>query len=90
MATLTIPKTQSVYTHEELVDEKIIKWFFAAASTFLTTSMLAGLLVSLQLIANKGNFKAAQIAELAKMKTWLTDNVPADLKWDTNAAPLQK
>jgi hypothetical protein len=24
------------------------------------------------------------------MKTWLTDNVPADLKWDTNAAPLQK
>jgi len=47
-------------------------------------------LVSLQLIANKGNFKAAQIAELAKMKTWLTDNVPADLKWDTNAAPLQK
>lgn len=50
MATLTIPKTQSVYTHEELVDEKIIKWFFAAALTFLTTSMLAGLLVSLQLI----------------------------------------
>jgi hypothetical protein len=47
-------------------------------------------LVSLQLIANKGNFKAAQIAELAKMKTWLTENVPADLKWDTNAAPLQK
>ena len=50
MATLTIPKTQSVYTHEELVDEKIIKWYFAAALTFLTTSMLAGLLVSLQLI----------------------------------------
>ena len=50
MATLTIPKTQSVYTHEELVDEKIVKWYFAAALTFLTTSMLAGLLVSLQLI----------------------------------------
>jgi cytochrome c oxidase cbb3-type subunit 1 len=50
MATLTTPKTQSVYTHEELVDEKIVKWYFAAALTFLTTSMLAGLLVSLQLI----------------------------------------
>ena len=47
-------------------------------------------LVSLQLIANKGNFKPAQISELSKMKTWLTDNVPTDLKWDANAAPLQK
>ncbi|MFO1000839.1 MAG: hypothetical protein U0936_10895 [Planctomycetaceae bacterium] len=48
--TLTIPKTQSIYTHDELVDEKIIKWFFGAALTFPTTSMLAGLLVYLQLI----------------------------------------
>lgn len=46
--------------------------------------------VSLHFIANKGKFAAGQIGELTKMKTWLTDNTPADLKWDTNAPPLQK
>jgi hypothetical protein len=53
------------------------------ASPFVTT-------VALQLIANKGKFNAPVIAELAKMKAWIGDNVPADLKWDTNAPPLQK
>jgi hypothetical protein len=53
------------------------------AAPFVTT-------VSLKLISNKGNFSAQEIAVLAKMKTWLSENVPADLKWDTNAAPLQK
>lgn len=46
--------------------------------------------VSLKLIANKGKFTPPEIADLAKMKAWLTANVPADLKWDANAAPLQK
>lgn len=55
----------------------------ADAAPFVTT-------VSLKLIANKGKFTAQEIAELTKMKTWLTENVPADMKWDTNAAPLQK
>lgn len=55
----------------------------AEAAPFVTT-------VSLTLIANKGKFNAQAIAELTKMKAWLTDNVPADLKWDTNAPPLQK
>lgn len=55
----------------------------AEASPFVTT-------VSLTLIANKGKFNAQAIAELTKMKAWVTDNVPADLKWDTNAPPLQK
>ena len=52
------------------------------AAPFVTT-------VSLKLISNKGKFTAQEIAVLAQMKKWL-DNVPADLKWDTNAAPLQK
>lgn len=53
------------------------------AAPFVTT-------VALQLIANKGKFNAPVIAELAKMKAWIAENVPADLKWDTNAPPLQK
>ena len=52
------------------------------AAPFVTT-------VSLALIANKGKFNAQAVAELQKMKSWLTENVPADLKWDTNAPPLK-
>ncbi|MFN9717747.1 MAG: cbb3-type cytochrome c oxidase subunit I [Planctomycetota bacterium] len=50
MTTATIASTQKTQTQEQLVDEKIVKWYFLAALLFLTTSMLAGLLVSLQLI----------------------------------------
>ena len=37
-------------THKDLVDETIIKFYFITALIFLTTSMLAGLLVAFQLI----------------------------------------
>ena len=53
------------------------------AAPFVTT-------VSLALIANKGGFNAQVIADLQKMKAWIANNAPADLKWDTNAPPLQK
>jgi hypothetical protein len=36
--------------HDDLVDEKIIVCYYVAALTFLTISMLAGLLVALQLV----------------------------------------
>ena len=42
--------TRDPKSHEELVDEKIVKFYFIAALIFLTTSMLAGILVALQLI----------------------------------------
>jgi len=42
--------THDTKTHEELVDEKIVKFYFITALVFLTTSMLAGLLMALQLI----------------------------------------
>jgi cytochrome c oxidase cbb3-type subunit 1 len=50
MTTATIATDHKIATHEELVDEKIVKWYFYAALLFLTTSMLSGILVSLQLI----------------------------------------
>ena len=53
------------------------------AAPFVTT-------VSLALITNKGGFNSQVIADLQKMKAWIATNVPADLKWDTNASPLQK
>ena len=37
-------------SHDDLVDEKIIVCYYVAALTFLTISMLAGLLVALQLV----------------------------------------
>ena len=46
--------------------------------------------VSLKLVANKANFTPQEVALLGQMKAWLAANVPADLKWDTNAPPLQK
>ena len=44
------PITRDTKSHEELVDEKIIKFYFITALIFLTTSMLAGILVALQMI----------------------------------------
>jgi len=50
MTTATIATDHKIAAHTELVDESIVKWYFYAALLFLTTSMLAGILVSLQLI----------------------------------------
>ena len=36
--------------HEELVDERMVRWHFIAALTYLAISLLAGLLMALQLI----------------------------------------
>lgn len=48
--TLKSEATPSTPTHAELVNEKIIMAYFIAALTFLTVSMLAGLLMAAQLI----------------------------------------
>ena len=37
-------------THRDLVDERIVIAYYAAALTFITISMLAGLLVALQMV----------------------------------------
>lgn len=50
MTTARTAVPEKMRTHDELVDERIVSWYFIAALLFLTTSMLAGLLVSLQLI----------------------------------------
>ena len=39
-----------VPSHDELVDEKIVLAFFVASLVFLTVSMLAGILMALQLV----------------------------------------
>ena len=36
--------------HEELVDERMVRWHFIAALTYLAISLVAGLLMALQLI----------------------------------------
>jgi hypothetical protein len=36
--------------HQDLVDERLVTWFFLVGLTFMAISMLSGLLVSLQLI----------------------------------------
>ena len=35
--------------HEELVDERLVLWYFVAALTFMFASMLGGILMGLQL-----------------------------------------
>ncbi len=35
--------------HEELVDERLVLWYFIAALTFMFASMLGGMLMGLQL-----------------------------------------
>ena len=36
--------------HEELVDERLVMWYFFAALSYMTISMLAGILMALQLV----------------------------------------
>jgi len=36
--------------HEDLVDERLVRWFYYAALTYLSISMIAGLLVAFQLV----------------------------------------
>ena len=36
--------------HEQLVEERLVLWYFVAALTFMTVSMLAGILMGLQLL----------------------------------------
>ncbi|MBL8817389.1 MAG: cbb3-type cytochrome c oxidase subunit I [Planctomyces sp.] len=38
------------HTHHDLVDEKIVRWYFITALIFLGTSMVAGILMAMQLI----------------------------------------
>ena len=38
-----------VPSQEELVDERLVQWYFLAAIAFMGVAMLAGLLVALQL-----------------------------------------
>ena len=42
--------TAAVPSHEELVDERIVMAHFVAGLGFLTISMLAGILMALQLV----------------------------------------
>ncbi|MEZ6041490.1 MAG: cbb3-type cytochrome c oxidase subunit I [Planctomycetaceae bacterium] len=49
-ATIASPAQTQVRTHSELVDEKLVRTYFITALIFLTTSMLAGLLMAFQLI----------------------------------------
>ena len=39
--------------HEDLVDERLVFWYFVAALTFMFVSMLGGLLMGLQLVAHQ-------------------------------------
>ena len=36
--------------HADLVDERLVRWYFYAALTYLSISMLGGLLMALQLV----------------------------------------
>jgi cytochrome c oxidase cbb3-type subunit 1 len=47
---ISAPQTAEVPRHEDLVNEQLVLWYYFAALTFLTISMLAGILVSLQLV----------------------------------------
>jgi cytochrome c oxidase cbb3-type subunit I len=40
----------AVPSHRDLVDERLVVWFFLASLVYLTISMLAGILVALQLV----------------------------------------
>src|SRR4051812_27176832 len=37
-------------SHDDLVNEQLVLWYFYAALTFLTISMLGGILMALQLV----------------------------------------
>ena len=36
--------------HQDLVEERLVRWYFLAAITYLLISMLGGILMALQLI----------------------------------------
>ena len=44
------PDTADMPRHEDLVDERLVRWFFYAALTYLFISMLGGILMALQLV----------------------------------------
>ena len=44
---------QELPRHDELVDERLVLWYFIAALTFMFASMLGGMLMGLQLIAHE-------------------------------------
>ena len=52
--------------HVELVDERLVRWYFYAALTFLTISMLAGILMALQLV----NWNPLRGIELLSAGRW--------------------
>src|SRR5688572_6967848 len=47
---LAITTPQSIPAHEDLVEERLVCWYFLAALTYLTISMLGGFLMAFQLI----------------------------------------
>ena len=48
MSSETIP--ENLPRHEDLVDERLVRWFFLAALVYLGISMLGGVLMALQLV----------------------------------------
>ncbi len=48
--TVTTDSPAEMPRHDELVDERLVMWYYFAALTFLTISMLAGILMALQLV----------------------------------------
>ena len=47
---VTLNSESSIPRHEDLVEDRLVLWYFYAALTFMTVSMLAGILMGLQLI----------------------------------------
>ena len=43
------PETAPLPRHEDIVDERLVRWFFIASLVYLGISMLGGLLMALQL-----------------------------------------
>lgn len=50
MTTTTVGADAALPRHEDLVEERLVRWFFYAALLFLAISMLGGILVALQLV----------------------------------------
>ena len=47
---MSVPTSDQSVDRNKLVDERLVLWYFGAALTFLTISMLGGLLMALQLV----------------------------------------
>jgi cytochrome c oxidase cbb3-type subunit 1 len=58
--------TDTMPHHEDLVEERLVCWYFVAALTFLTASMLAGILMALQLV----NWNPLNGVELLSAGRW--------------------